>query len=892
MGEDSKEFDPKANKDKSSILPVDLQIAIKHARLQYKHQLIKKYTGYSDRDQIMSFIPDPHADESWAVGGQILFCNPDPGKEEEVIDGGEILEVDPETGRIFLYIPDLKERDISSLKLVYKPFDFAEALQLAFTRLETYPEVLFDALNKVLGGEAVHAEQQESAGETEQIDRGILDIWGLPWSILWGPPGTGKTQNVANAVASHVLSESAGKVLIVTPTNKAADEVTMRICRNLKKMNMLTTPEGCMVYRGGRGAGSKLSKEFPECLRDAAYASLYDAKLRLIEELLEKREEALHQKNFALASMITKKIQGIKASLPDETTFTVTQGFSRIIVLTTFKALSLVGYGEVPVCVSKVIVDEAGMVSRATTAAMMTIGRSAMLAGDPKQIGPIFGGQPGSSEEIRTWLISSGLSHLTSAQESLAMPHVRFLNKQHRMHPDISQVVSKFTYDGILEDAEELITSLRESPDDPVLPIPRNACIVLDWIFRRPDEIHAKRAAIGMGWERDFSAQIAAGLAHEACRKGAEVLILTPYRAQASLIRNKVRPFDREARKKISVGTIHKLQGAECDVVILDTVNGALSWPENEIEMLLNVAVSRSKKHFILIASHYEMSTPVLVRLASLLKMISLDFPIYDEQGGQINLPQKKRIPLPKSSVMLKGESAEMTSNPGKEINNAILSFAFNMALDPKNHYSKTATGLLELLKVKELSKQGLLIRAEDSHTGLYEARYATSRGNAPIVIQTKSAGIYPELCKEVRRLIEEEKVHPGSIMVITTKMPDRVADELSKVGIKAKAYDKNVGIEPEKRPTIEFDHVRCMTVYSSKGHEAPIVMFAGLQELEDLSWITDVPSDQLKRRRRSIMYEAFTRAMVRLYIYGSDSPFMNAARAYAGQDVPIQMLS
>ncbi|HAH07473.1 MAG TPA: hypothetical protein DCM05_13290 [Elusimicrobia bacterium] len=1068
-------------------LPSDVTIAIKHAKLQYKARRIKNLADFTDDGKMMAFVPDPVADETWAVGGQIQFCNPLPGKEEEVIESGEILEFDPDTGKIYVDVPSLKgDRDIHAFQLRYKPFDFAMALENAFTRLENHVDLVKGVL-RLACGEIQNPDPAPIPELPSTEDQGIVDdIWQIPWSLLWGPPGTGKTQNVSDALARFALGEGIGKVLVVTPTNIAADEVAHRICSILSRSGKLNTPKGCLVYRGGRGAGKKLSKDYPQCLRDEAYAKGYDAKRRKMDELLEQRDDARHRKLYTEASRINKQLQDLRATLPDETMFAITKGAARVIILTTFRALALVGQGKNPALMDKVIVDEAGMVSRLTTAAMATLGKSVMLAGDPKQIGPIYTLPPGTSKEIRTWLLKSGLSHLVSVKESLAYPHVRFLDLQYRMHPDISKTVSEFTYDGILKDSETAKLLVGEHPTTLKLPKERASCIILDEVAHMPEDVCAKKAATGRGSERDFSAKIAVGLALAASEKGDEVLILTPYRAQVRLLRKKIRSLDPASKKRISVGTIHRHQGAERSVVILDAVKGAISWPGPEIGMLLNVAVSRARNRFILLASQAERNTPILGRLAGLLRVATLDVPIYDDNGQQVLLAHAVPRSAGLRSSLFGDAPTAVSGNLGEEIANtgrhflasqeqtrlieklpgdghylvrgvagsgkslilanwavkllqketkanilvtffnkgmknllermlddackrhgvsvslakqirvvheaaignvnekfdavfvdeaqdleasrmvqvyslckevdkagrksknfvlfhddsqniygqktleefktelekstateqrdfadrlsfqgrssvlretyrstqAILGFAINMALDPKQIYSQAESGLLVFMKVTELAEAGLLIRPQDSPDGVYEVRYAERQGTTPIVIQTEKAVALTELAKEVKHLIEEEKVAPGSIMVVSIKSPSRVVTELSRVGVPAVAYGGKEGNDPGTLPATRPDHVRCTTVFSCKGHEAPVVMFANANEIEDLSWMQNRPAAQINKIRRCMLYVALSRAMIRLYVFGWKSPLMDAAKAYAGPGTPIQMVS
>ncbi len=1068
----------------------EIQVALKHNKRQYKSVLIKEYSSLSFNEGVISFIPKPSADETWATGGMILFCAPDSSDNLEFIASSDIREFDPDTGMIYADAPKLNLEGIQELKLLYKPFDFADAVQNAYNRLSNYPAILADVLKKTCGSiepSCLHPLiLDDTDGKGQGSKKRISEIWQLPWSVLWGPPGTGKTQSIADTAAAFAGQVENEKILILTPTNNAADEVAYRICDTLSKINNLNAPTGCLVYRGGRGAGNRLSKTFPECLRDEVYARLFDEIQRKIEVLTEMRAEALSIKNYHLAIQYNKEIQKLKASLPDETIFAVTKGNAKVIVLTTYGALKLVGLGEDARLVEKVIVDEAGMVSRMTTAAVTSLGRSVLLAGDPKQIGPIFTPQPGTSMAIKKWLMSSGLSHLESVKESLKLPYVCFLSQQHRMHPEISRAVSNFTYDGILSDSEKARAMKMEKPFSPKYPPSRATCILLDLVCFNPEDVCPEKAARGVGKQRNFSAQIAMSLAVEAGIKGADVLILTPYRAQVSLLRKKLPFHKKELLKRINVGTIHRQQGAERDVVILDTVNGAGAWPSHEIDMMLNVAISRAKKHFILVASQAELFSPSLARLAVLLATSGLNVPVYNEKGQQMLLPENPPVPhnqnlglafsasrlpttlgeeidaavktvivsrdqkkiiernigdghymvrgvagsgksiilahwvirtlikhnkarilityfnkgiknllehmleeacrmnllniikvktqvsvihidgvserndpfdsvfvdeaqdfspvqmvkafslckqvdregkkqrnfilfyddsqniygrttieefkteLEKTSETGNLELAEKLSFAGRSFvlretyrsTQAILEFAINMALDPKSIYSKSDLGLLKFMRVPELIKEDLIKSPEKTENGQYSILYAERIGTAPIIIECPKEDMLKRLVKEISMLQESERVSPGSIMVVCSKKPALIAKELTSAGIMAKGYGGKDGVNPIELPAVKPDHVRCVTLHSCKGHEAPIVMFFGINELEDIEWMDSTPKNMIEKSMRCLLYVGITRAMVRIYVFGNTSALMSAAKEYAGLDSSVKVIA
>lgn len=641
--------------DQPTELPSDLKTALGEAQKQYRAAEVRSIKDVFHEDALLSFIPNPSADESWP-GGQIIFRDK---HNDEFNHAAEIVDFNPDDGNIFVDIEGWSgAAHLHEFHIQYKPFDYSGVLIGAFEKLRTHPKLLNEGLAYARGyfedpplglGEAGLAK-----GEKEGIDK----VWPLRWGYLWGPPGTGKTQTVAEALERYAAQEASGKILVVTPTNNAADEIAHRLCSRLHEQKQLSPNGYCSVYRGGRGAGKRLAKDFPECLRDKSYAELYDATMRKIEELDQRREMVRRTTRFADAARIQKEINALRGTLPDELLFAITKGRARVIILTTYKASVLIGEGDNPVLFDKIIFDEAGMVSRIGCAALSTLGRSCILSGDPKQIGPIFKSPPGLSKDVRQWLLSSGLSHLTSAKHSSKDPRVCFLKMQHRMHPDISYAVGSFTYDGILVDGEKAAALKKESKIHRDFPNSRAAYLLIDGVAKKPEDAHARKPSSGVGYERLLSAKVAVGLAASAAEAGQGVLLVTPYRAQVRLIRKLLK--DLPNHKRIHVGTIHRQQGAEQDVVIIDLVRGALSWQDSDINTMINVAMSRAKRHFVLVAAKSELATPALKRLIPLLAQEQVQVEINDDDGRQTLLFQAPRTPKPARG----SKSPEISSDP------------------------------------------------------------------------------------------------------------------------------------------------------------------------------------------------------------------------------------
>ena len=133
-----------------------------------------------------------------------------------------------------------------------------------------------------------------------------------------------------------------------------------------------------------------------------------------------------------------------------------------VVLCTAFRASTMLWYPEYREMIERghapfttIIIDEAGLVSRAATAVLSLLAsRRVILAGDPKQLAPISRMSRVLPTSQARWLASSGLSHLHDVHQHNEGTHL--LKTQYRMHPEVSEVVSHYQYGGELQTADEV----------------------------------------------------------------------------------------------------------------------------------------------------------------------------------------------------------------------------------------------------------------------------------------------------------------------------------------------------------------------------------------------------------------------------------------------------
>lgn len=586
----------------SASLPADLVEALRAEKARYRTVTIRSVDQSRLEEGLVVLQPLPAADLDWIGGAFLAFC------EENFAWGGEIVHVDAVSGDTFVLpsggVPS-EETLGSAKRWFYKPFDFADAILGAANATPHGHPTLTNALRWVIDGARELARPVPAAS--------LEEPWDAQWGLIWGPPGTGKTQSVAERVADFVTAHPEQRVVAIAPTNRAVDELTLRICRCLKARDALKSKAGAFpVFRGGVGAGRALAAEFPESLHDLAYRQLAQRREELHQAIARLQARGADAGEVAQKKAELREIEKLR----DETLVAVKRGNSMVVTLTVHRALRLVAELQGEPVFHKAILDEGGMISRASAALVSPLAKTLLAAGDPKQIGPVSRASEGAPSVVQKWLRSSPLSHLRDARGDTSASNVFLIRTQHRMHPAIARVVSEFQYAGQLLDGP---TPKRLESSLPVggLPAARAVWVVLDDSTKDHRLVCHDRPETGRGYVRRLSAELLTALADGVVSEGNTVLAATPYRAQAQLLRSMALEAELDV-DTFTASTIHRQQGAEYDVVFIDTVAAGRPFQPNDLCAMLNVAASRARKHLFVLASRAEAEAVIPSRFLSL----------------------------------------------------------------------------------------------------------------------------------------------------------------------------------------------------------------------------------------------------------------------------------
>ncbi|GAA1245908.1 TM0106 family RecB-like putative nuclease [Janibacter melonis] len=231
-----------------------------------------------------------------------------------------------------------------------------------------------------------------------------------------------------------------------------------------------------------------------------------------------------------------------------------------------------------------VVVDEAGQFALAPTIACAAAGARLLLLGDPQQLGQV---SQGSHPEP---VDRSALGWLLGDRATIPAEHGYFLATTWRMHPELTEHVSRLAYDDQLGSHEAVTAARSLEGVEPGLHV-----VEVDHLARRtssPEEADAVvdlvRSLAGRAWTDEHGTRALAP---------ADVIVVTPYNHQVRTLRG---ALETAGLAEVEVGTVDKFQGQEAPVAVLSMAASSAHDVSRGLRFLLdrhrlNVAISRGQ---------------------------------------------------------------------------------------------------------------------------------------------------------------------------------------------------------------------------------------------------------------------------------------------------------
>lgn len=489
----------------------------------------------------------------------------------------------PDSGRIV----DLQRQDALGVQLFFD---------------ETSYRLMFEALDRVIRARSGRlADLRDIFYTKAPASRYTFDAMRFPWlnasqekavnEVLWakdvavvhGPPGTGKTTTLVEAIFETLRRES--QVLVCAQSNMAVDWISEKL-----------VDRGINVLRIGnptRVNDKMLSFTYERRFEaHPDYPQLWSIR-KAIRELRQQRKHAdsWHQKMDRLKSRATELELRIRSSLFGE---------ARVIASTLTGAANRVLEGEK---YSTLFIDEAAQALEAACWIAIRKAGRVILAGDHCQLPPTV-------KSIMA--LKGGLGKTLMERIVENKPEtVTLLKMQYRMNEQIMKFSSEWFYNGMVESAPMVSHRGILDYDIPMMWIDTAECDGKEeFVGENFGRINRAEAELTLQTLQQYLEKIGK---QRILEESIDVGIISPYRAQVQLLRKELRKreFFRPYRHLLTVNTVDGFQGQERDIILISLVRSNDGGDIGFLRDLrrMNVAITRARMKLIILGSSETMTS-------------------------------------------------------------------------------------------------------------------------------------------------------------------------------------------------------------------------------------------------------------------------------------------
>lgn len=602
-----------------------MQRKVKRGDAWFPLQVGKSFYNSLNQTAIEVFrTSDQDIEHNFEFGRPVMFFRSEGSEELKYFSfTGTVSYVDGD--RMVVIVPD--SAPLLELQQLTDPI----GVQLSFD--ETSYKLMFEALDRVMKAknnrlaylrDLFYSHQKAGRFSFEPMkfpwlnptqERAVNEVlWAKDVAIVHGPPGTGKTTTLVEAINETLMRES--QVLVCAQSNMAVDWISEKLVD--RGINVLRIGNPTRV--NDKMLGFTYERRFES---HADYPQLWAIR-KAIRELRKNRKkgsENYHQKMDRLKSRAAEIELRINAELFGE---------ARVI------ACTLVGSAHHLLEGMKfgtLFIDEAAQALEAACWIPMKRASRVILAGDHCQLPPTVK----SIAALRAGLGKTLMERIAENKPEV----VTLLKIQYRMNDEIMRFSSDWFYGGKVESAPQIkyrsvldydhpITWIDTSNEENQITIegedaPEDSASTASSVSaaNQNSDLNFKEQFVGESFGRINKAEAELTLLtlaeyftkigkQRVLEERIDVGIISPYRAQVQYLKKLIKKYEffKPYRRLISVNTVDGFQGQERDVILISLVR---SNDEGQIGFLkdlrrMNVAMTRARMKLIILGNKDTMT--------------------------------------------------------------------------------------------------------------------------------------------------------------------------------------------------------------------------------------------------------------------------------------------
>lgn len=602
-----------------------MQRKVKRGDAWFPLQVGKSFYNSLNQTAIEVFrTSDQDIEHNFEFGRPVMFFRSEGSEELKYFSfTGTVSYVDGD--RMVVTVPD--SAPLLELQQSTDPI----GVQLSFD--ETSYKLMFEALDRVMKAknnrlaylrDLFYSHQKAGRFSFEPMkfpwlnptqERAVNEVlWAKDVAIVHGPPGTGKTTTLVEAINETLMRES--QVLVCAQSNMAVDWISEKLVD--RGINVLRIGNPTRV--NDKMLGFTYERRFES---HPDYPQLWAIR-KAIRELRKNRKkgsENYHQKMDRLKSRAAEIELRINAELFGE---------ARVI------ACTLVGSAHHLLEGMKfgtLFIDEAAQALEAACWIPMRRASRVILAGDHCQLPPTIK----SIAALRAGLGKTLMERIAENKPEV----VTLLKIQYRMNDEIMRFSSDWFYGGKVESAPQIkyrsvldydhpITWIDTSNEENQITIegedaPEDSASTSSSVSaaNQNSDLNFKEQFVGESFGRINKAEAELTLLtlaeyftkigkQRVLEERIDVGIISPYRAQVQYLKKLIKKYEffKPYRRLISVNTVDGFQGQERDVILISLVR---SNDEGQIGFLkdlrrMNVAMTRARMKLIILGNKDTMT--------------------------------------------------------------------------------------------------------------------------------------------------------------------------------------------------------------------------------------------------------------------------------------------